>query len=79
MRRRGQALIQTLGLLLIVLIAGGFAVDADFYFAVHQGMQNASNAAALAGASELFDYVSTNNNDSNDLVNRFSATRSAAE
>lgn len=54
MQKRGQAAIQTLGLLLLTVMAGGFAIDTGLYFTVHQGMQNSADAAALAAASELF-------------------------
>ncbi len=52
--QRGQAVIQTVGLLFVTLFVGALAIDTGFYFARHQGMRNASEAAALAATSELF-------------------------
>jgi Flp pilus assembly protein TadG len=51
--RRGQALV-FLALVMIVLIGGlGLALDGGFNFAQRRAMQNAADAAALAGAKAL--------------------------
>lgn len=62
-KQKGQALIQTLGLVLSSLMVGVFAVDTGFYFAVQQGMRNAADAAALGAVSELFKNTSPTAND----------------
>ncbi len=55
--RSGQASVQVLGLLLISMAVGALSVDAGLFYAHHQGMQNAADAAAHAAASELFKYT----------------------
>jgi hypothetical protein len=70
--KKGQAIIQTVGLLFFTLFTGAFAIDAGLYFYVHQGMQNAADAAALAGAMELFEDVAPN------ITTRFADARAAA-
>lgn len=54
MRKPGQAVLQPLGLIFSTLLVGAFSVDTAFYFTMHQGMQNAADAAALAGVQEFF-------------------------
>lgn len=73
MRQRGQAVIQTIGLMFVTLMVGAFAVDAGLYFFVHRAEQNAADAAALAAVNEFYR-TSTNN-----LSTRQSAALTAAQ
>lgn len=77
MRKRGQAVIQTIGLLFMTMFTGAFAIDAGLYFTMHRGMQNAADAAALAAASELYRYAAGST--SEDISLRLASSRSAAQ
>ncbi len=73
LRQSGQASIQAIGLLFVTLFAGAFAIDSGVYFSVERGMQNAADAAALAGAAELFRDTSSS------MENRLTAARDSAK
>jgi len=72
-KARGQALIQTLGLVLSTAMIGGLAIDTGFYYAETQTLRSAADAAALAAVAELFK--STNP----DLQSRFTESRTEAQ
>jgi hypothetical protein len=55
---RGNVLLFTIGLLVLMLVMGGIAVDLAYYGLVDNELQRATDAAALAGAGNL-DFNST--------------------
>ena len=64
---KGSAgLPMTLGLLFSTVMVGSIAVDTGVYFAEQKNMQNAADAAALAGSMELFRSTSTDPDDKQD-------------
>ncbi len=71
-KKSGQAVIQTIGLLFVMIMAGVFSIDAGLYFASTQAMRNAADAAALAGAQAFYEYIGT------DYGSRLNAARAAA-
>jgi hypothetical protein len=73
-RSSGEALIQTLGLVMVTVLTGALAIDSGFYYAVHRGEQNAADAAALAAVSELFKSSSATS-----MESRLSAARASAK
>lgn len=50
---RGQAAVLVLGLVLVAFAVAGLAVDGTRAFLARRTLQNAADASALAGASEL--------------------------
>ena len=50
---RGNVLLFTIGLLVLMLVMGGIAVDLAYYGVVDNELQRATDAAALAGAGKL--------------------------
>jgi Flp pilus assembly protein TadG len=57
MKRRvssGYHIIQLMGLILLSLMVSAITIDSGFYFAAHNKLRTASDAAALAAASELY-------------------------
>lgn len=72
-KAKGQALIQTLGLVLSTAMIGGLAVDTGFYYAETQTLRSAADASALGAVAELFK--STNP----DLQGRFGEARTEAQ
>ena len=50
---RGQAAVLTLGLVLVAFSVAGIAVDGTRAFVLRRSLQNAADAAALAGAGEI--------------------------
>ena len=57
-RQRGQSIVIIAVALVVLLIFGAFAVDLSFAFFQRRSMQNAADAAALAGARALGEYQS---------------------
>ena len=51
--QRGNVLLFTIGLLVLMLVMGGVAVDLAYYGVVDNELQRATDAAALAGAGKL--------------------------
>ena len=51
--QRGNVLLFTIGLLILMLVMGGVAVDLAYYGVVDNELQRATDAAALAGAGKL--------------------------
>jgi hypothetical protein len=50
---RGQVMVLALGLVFVCFAVGGLAVDGTKAFLYRRTLQNAADAAALAGAAEL--------------------------
>ena len=60
-RQQGQSIVIVAVAMIVLLIFGAFAVDLSFAFFQRRSMQNAADAAALAGARALGEYQSDPN------------------
>lgn len=72
-KQKGQAMIQTLGLMIATVMIGALAIDTGFYYANTQSMRCAADAAALSSAAELFKNGATG------LQSRLDAARASGQ
>jgi hypothetical protein len=75
---RGQATVMVLGLALVCFAVAGLAVDGTRVFLARRTLQNAADAAATAGASELDTAVYYRTGGRNVVLDPAAARRVAA-